>query len=358
MSRSKIQRPKQRNVERERAIWEEKKKSASHMAARLGSIGESGRSYRMGCCADTIISDVCRKCETRYIIQTHYCRDRLCPICSWRRSLRLAHRLSDIIAANEREKHSRYIFLTLTVRNVPWSELSNQVKTIMASWHRMNKRLKRAAVVIGWVRAFEVTMSKEDGTAHPHLHVLMQVGPEYFLPENTSPYVYHKKNDLIRQWKECLHADYDPSISIKAIREADYEIGRAVTETTKYISKGSSGVNRLSLDDFRHYAKAMKGVRAWGAGGRMRITEEEIDARLHGDEPAIESICGNCGDNLFEMREVWSSTQKAYTMKIEIDYNSMKSKTNHNTPIACERVVNFNINSGGGNIYVGRDVCG
>ena len=271
-------RPKQHNLERERAIWTEKKVNAGVMAQRLCVIGKSSRYYRMKDCADTIISDVCGKCEGRYIIQTKFCRDRLCPVCSWRRSRRLAQRLGEIIAANEAERRSRYVYLTLTVRNVPWEELREQIEIIMESWRRMDKRIKRAAAVMGWVRSFEVKRSREHGDAHPHLHILLQVPPEYF--DKDSGLHYHKKDELIQQWRECLRAKYSPSISINAVKDTENEIGRVVTEITKYLAK-NSGIEGLSDSDFRYYVEAVHGVRTWSTGGRMRISdEEEIEAFL------------------------------------------------------------------------------
>jgi plasmid rolling circle replication initiator protein Rep len=150
---------------------------------------------------------------------------------------------------------SRYALLTLTVRNVPWAKLAEQIEAIMESWRRMDKRIKRAAAVLGWVRTFEVTRSVEYGNAHPHLHVLLQVPPEYF-DQDSSLYLHHRKNDLIKQWQECLHVDYSPSISINAIRDKEHEIGRAVAEAANYIAKESE-IEGLSDSDFRNYVEAV-----------------------------------------------------------------------------------------------------
>ena len=351
-------RPAQHNLERERAIWEDKKAKAGVMAQRLHAIGKIARYYRMKDCADTITSDVCGKCEARYVIRTNFCRDRLCPLCSWRRSRRLAHRLGEIIAANEAEKHSRYIFLTLTVKNVSWNKLSEQIKAIMRSWRLMDKRIMRAAAVMGWVRTFEVIRSREHGDAHPHMHILLQVPPEYF--DKDTGLRYHKKDKLIGQWRECLGVDYSPSISISAVKDLDHEIGRAVAEITRYIAKGSD-IAGLSDSDFRYYVEAVNGVHSWATGGRMRISDgNEIEAFLHDDQFVNHEagICKHCGGKLFEMREVWSPTSKAYAMKIEAGYNNQKNCTHNEAQPGSGYVVNLNINSGGGNVYVGNDIHG
>ena len=68
-------RPTQHNLERERTIWAEKKINAGVVAERLRAIGKISRFYRMKNCADTITSDVCSKCEARYVVRANFCRD-------------------------------------------------------------------------------------------------------------------------------------------------------------------------------------------------------------------------------------------------------------------------------------------
>ncbi|QTD39770.1 protein rep [Sporosarcina sp. Te-1] len=57
------------------------------------------------------------------LYQTYFCKARLCPMCNWRRSLKIAFQNKKIIqAVNEREK-VRWVVLTLTVRNVDGEDL-------------------------------------------------------------------------------------------------------------------------------------------------------------------------------------------------------------------------------------------
>jgi plasmid rolling circle replication initiator protein Rep len=371
------ERPVQHNLERERATWAEKKSHAGVMAQRLFAIGKTARCFRMKDCADTIISDFCERCEARFIVHTKFCRDRLCPVCSWRRSQQLIKHIGEIIAANEKEKHSRYIFLTLTVRNVPWDELAEQVRAIIAGWRRMDKRIRRAGSITGWFRTFEVTRSHENGEsdAHPHFHVLMQAPPEYFgadKADKNSGLHYHKKDELIEQWRDCLREKYSPSISINAIKDTEHDIGHAVAEAAKYIAKDFllADMEGFTDADFKYYVEAIHGVRAWATGGRMRISDDDIEESLHGpgpevsqsdEQPQAGGVCRHCGGKLIEMREVWSDAGKAYTVKDKTGYNvdkSQKTQAHGETPDSGlphgDCVVNLNINqSGGGNIYVG-----
>ncbi|MCW5211278.1 protein rep, partial [Clostridium perfringens] len=50
---------------------------------------------------------------------------KLCPICNWRRSMKYGVQLGQIIdVARERQPKAKFIFLTLTVKNVVGEELS------------------------------------------------------------------------------------------------------------------------------------------------------------------------------------------------------------------------------------------
>ena len=67
------------------------------------------------------ISDVRSK-----LVHANFCKDRLCPSCTWRRSLKAFHHVSRCLDYMESE-HYQYLFLTLTLKNCSDSDL---VKTI------------------------------------------------------------------------------------------------------------------------------------------------------------------------------------------------------------------------------------
>ena len=315
---------KQRNIDEEREEWAERKRMARSMAARMAAIQNPGRSFRIGQCADYIIADLCLDCETRYIIGASFCHDRLCPLCSFRRARRLTKKLGSIISMCAEEGKHRYILLTLTVKNVPWAKLKPEIRKMLKAWNKLSKRIKRAAAVTGWVRTFEVTRGK-DGLAHPHIHVLMQVPPEYFC--KSAGLHYHDHAELMKAWRECFNTDYDPWVHIQAIKETDYDLGKAICEVTKYMAKGSD-VLGLEDEDFKHYVEAVRGVRAWSTGGSMRIPDAEIEDFLHGGaEPTHEpGKCGKCGGKLQEIREEWDEVERVYKVRVRLSYEEQKAK--------------------------------
>jgi hypothetical protein len=126
---------------------------------------------------------------------------------------------------------ARWLFLTLTVRNCPITDLRATIRDMNKAWQRLIKRPEFASNVQGWIRTTEVTRGRDD-TAHPHFHVLLMVRPSYF----THHYVKHERwADL---WRECARLDYQPSVHITAVKPkpgtSESPMRRAVYETLKY----------------------------------------------------------------------------------------------------------------------------
>ncbi|MCE4093435.1 protein rep, partial [Klebsiella pneumoniae] len=77
---------------------------------------------------------------------------------------------------------SRWMFLTLTVRNCAIGELGDTLSRMNTAFQRLKDRK-----VQGWIRTTEVTRGS-DGSAHPHFHTLMMVPPGML---NGKSYVKH-----------------------------------------------------------------------------------------------------------------------------------------------------------------------
>lgn len=308
----------------DRERWTLKKKEARVMARRLHELADfmlrregklsdnkdkaerfRKRASRMGACANQIVSRVCPQCNIRYISRVNLCRDRLCPVCAWRRGKALTARLQKIVSYNT---EARYILLTLTVKNCEWNKLNENLRALLKAWGKLSRRVKFTRAVKGWVRTLEITRGK-DGKAHPHLHILLQVAPEYF-SKDTGVWLEHE--ELVRLWGRCLNVDYLPSVDIRAVKGK--EIGKAILEVTKYLSK-SIQIEGLSDVEFLDYVEAVSGVRAWAAGGTMREADHEIreEELLHFEEKQEERhTCPLCGQELVEMCEIWDNVLGSY----------------------------------------------
>lgn len=165
--------------------------------------------------------------------RANFCKYRLCPMCSWRRSLKTFGQTSQVMDEAEKQGYA-FIFVTLTVKNCFKSELSRTLDHLYQSLQRLDhlKCIKKA--VFGQMRVFEITHNvdiKSDSfdTFHPHIHAIWAVRPSYFTSRD-----YITKSKLIEFWRDCLQVPYDPSVSID---RANTTNKGHIREVSKYIVK-------------------------------------------------------------------------------------------------------------------------
>lgn len=322
----------------DREMWTLKKRAARVMSRRIFDLGRKladsnaspqscseksskadrykRRAERIGSCAHAVSSKVCPDCNIRYIFRVNLCRDRLCPVCAWRRGKALAARLRRAVSYNVDRNPTnppRYVLLTLTLKNCDWLQLRENIERMMEGWKKLSRRVAFRRAVLGWARTFEVTRGR-DGKAHPHFHILLEVPPEYFAKDGR---LYLEHDALVRLWARCLGVDYFPTLDIRAVRRG--KVGGAIAEVTKYLAKGSD-VEGLSDAEFEAYASAVAGVRAWGCGGSFREADAEIETEelLHvegqNEEHGPRCDCPLCGRELVEIVEMWDDIGKCYVV--------------------------------------------
>lgn len=173
------------------------------------------------------------------------CRVRLCPLCSWRRSLKNfwnTMRILQYFAKQEREYS--YIFMTLTVRNCSGDDLTGTLDMMFSAIQRFSQREEVRKAFKGMVRNLEVThninrSSKDFGTFHPHFHCIVAVNPSYFTSRD-----YLSQKRITELWREALRADYDPICDVRRVKGGD---ARAVAECSKYAAKAA---DYIILDDW------------------------------------------------------------------------------------------------------------
>jgi len=283
----------------------------------------SKRAMDMSKCSTDIWGALCPNpgCNQHYIYSANFCRDRLCPICEGRRSRRLfVELLKKIKYCEETYGKSRYVFLTLTIKNVEWKDLKNQgFKVLQKAWNKLYKRFEYDGVITGWARSFECSLG-DDGLAHPHIHAILQVPPAYFRAK--AGLTYYKHDKITQMWRECLGVGYDPIVDIRAVRDdyrwitnddtikADYGM---LYEVAKYTVK-QEDLQSLDIENFIHYVEAVKGVKLWETGGNLRVSEKTLENFLYDvEEPKHrKGICGKCGKFLQKVHWRWDSAAGNY----------------------------------------------
>lgn len=220
--------------------------------------------------------------QTLKLKSARFCRVRHCPVCQWRRSLMWVARFLEALPRVLREyPTARFLFLTLTRRNLPIENLKQGLKEMNHAWERVRKR-KEFAIVQGWVRTTEVTRGR-DRSAHPHFHVLLMVPAGYFKSGN-----YVSQAGWTRIWQEALRSDYDPIVDVRAVKGED--LLSAVRETLKYSVKPGDMV--ADPDWFLEMTRQLRKLRFVASGGvlkdMLKPEETEQDLLLLGDGEADE----------------------------------------------------------------------
>lgn len=223
-----------------------KKLNNNILSASYHRIGYFGKSERVLHCGDFLnfaheINELGEISEKGKLHFANFCKDRLCPMCSWRRSYKIFGQVSQIMEVIGTKY--KFLFLTLTVPNVSRSELNSEIDHLMSSWNRFTGYKDIKIILKGYFRALEITYNKETNTFHPHFHVVLAV-----------PLSYGKKNDLYLKRDEFLslwqRATRDKSITQVDIRvckdkysvdelKAQSRLSSAVAEVAKYAVKSS-----------------------------------------------------------------------------------------------------------------------
>jgi plasmid rolling circle replication initiator protein Rep len=229
-----------------------------------------------------------------------FCRVRHCPVCQWRRSLMWKAKAYQVLPKIvEKYPTHRWLFVTLTQKNVPITELRHTLTEMNKGFKRMVER--KAFPAIGWLRSMEVTRGR-DGNAHPHFHCLLLVPASYF------GVGYMKQSEWVELWRESTRVDYNPIIDVQAVKKG-VSPSSLVPELLKYCTKESDMV--VDRAWFLELTEQLHKMRAIATGGvlkqYLRELEEEPEDLIGVDE--IEA-----GEDYGRLLFGWRSQQKKYKL--------------------------------------------
>jgi plasmid rolling circle replication initiator protein Rep len=166
-------------------------------------------------------------------------------------------------------KH-RWLFLTLTQKNVPISELRDTLAAMNRGFQRLVQL--KAFPAIGWLRSTEVTRGR-DGNGHPHFHCLLLVPSGYFAGKN-----YLRQSDWVELWRKSMRLDYDPVLDVQAVKKGSQPM-ELVPELLKYCTKESDLV--ADREWFLELTRQMHKLRTIATGGILKDYLKELE-----EEPA------------------------------------------------------------------------
>jgi hypothetical protein len=213
----------------------------------------------------------------------------------WR--ARFFKRLPGIL--NDYPKH-RWIFVTLTVKNCPLTDLRQTIQGMSKAWNKFV--LYKDFPATGWIRTLEVTRNAQTLEAHPHYHILMMVPSSYF---SGSGYLNNQKWREL--WQQAVRSDYLPVVNVKTIKPQtgdSHPMARGILETVKY------GVKESDLLGDPHWlaelTSQLSGLKTVALGGAIKkyLKEDEPENLINTDEDEIDpEILNQYPTLLFDWKE-------------------------------------------------------
>lgn len=240
------------------------------------------RSQSVSYCGQSLSFGVKRD-ESKDLVEANFCRDRFCPMCMWRKHLKMTNQCHDVYRELfTRFPKSKLGLLTLALRNCAPEDLEDEMDRLMSAWNRMTQNRRWKSRIKGYFRSFEVTYNAESHTFHPHFHVILVFHDDYSKKSS----LYMEQPDWIAYWRRSAQVDYDPTVNIKRIYNRKNKNGKsnligAILETTKYVYKDKDIFNSSVPDEERDFIMfcLMKGLvnrRLHSFGGVLRSISRDL----------------------------------------------------------------------------------
>lgn len=283
------------------------------------------------------------------------CRVRLCPLCTWRRSIKIQTHTRKILESMQAEKEYEYILVTLTVPNVTGAELSNKISDMMKAWNRFAGYKVFDKAVKGWYRGLEVAHNVEKyrfkwgkdrktgrkkkiyivddngnripnpsyDTYHPHFHCIFAVDKNNYF--NGRDYI--KRDEWLAMWQKAMK---DPTITQVDVRKVKPKktdntgacfadtIITAVCEVAKYTVKSDDYVLPwdwdMSCKSVEVLDKALANRRLVAYGGVMKDWHKKLNLDDEIDGNLIEDDETPNGELLGEVCATWKVGYQQYVI--------------------------------------------
>jgi plasmid rolling circle replication initiator protein Rep len=259
-------------------------------------------------CGSYLLFKACPHGHIKKLVEAYFCRARGCPMCQWRKSLVMFHQVLELIHAHKAKYKSDVpLLLTLTVPNVPSSELKSMLDNMQKAWHKLTKRASFKRSIRSSFRSLEVTYNDKTNTFHPHFHVLLFVPKNYF---DKKYGLYIQRNEWLFMWQQVTGMSEITQVDIRRVRKKSSrkpldaiaaEVAKYATKPSSYIKESPEGLFEASghVVETLHYA--LKGRRLIAFGGLfndLRKTLKQVDIEeadlvqiTDEEKPCLCSIC-------------------------------------------------------------------
>lgn len=277
--------------------------------------------------------------EKMKIKHAESCRVRLCPLCTWRRSIKIHTHMRKILEHMQEENKYQYILVTLTVPNVPGDKLNDKLDELMKAWNRLQTYKRYKTAVKGWYRGLEISHNvqkwqgkwvktksgkqrfvmffDENGnkipnpfydTYHPHFHCIMAVNKSYFDDKQYIP-----QAEWLEMWRKATRDNSITQVDVRKVKPkkgADpTDIIGAVCEVTKYTVKNGDYILpkdwNMTLSSVEVLDKALANRRLVAFGGVMKEWHKKLNLDDEVDGDLIEDGEDINGELIGERCAIW-----------------------------------------------------
>lgn len=291
--------------------WRDKKVRSLIAAEKLISAGYKTRGERVKNCSDIITYRVCKDCGQYHIARANLCRDRFCPVCSWRLSLQRFAAMSRVMSSLQMAyPEYKYSLVTLTVKNCNVGKLSETLLNMSAAWNLVINQRKIKPALAGWARSVEITYNKDTNEVHPHYHIIIMTPPEEITDLK-----------IIEEWlritaKKGIKTDIKAQNTNEIQSKNGENLIKSILETVKYSLK-SDQMAEVPTAQFRQLVSEISSKRLFSSGGLIKdymkncgVSSKEMESAT--DENEITINCRDCGTEMIETLYKWSFGEKRY----------------------------------------------
>jgi len=231
------------------------------------------------------------------LVAANFCKSRWCDVCNWRRRIKYFNINYEKVVRIKQEHNARFIFLTLTTKNVYYKNLKEGIKEILTAFKKLLKsyRIANNKAILGILRSLEFTIQKSDKRyINLHIHCLIAVKTSYF---NKNYDWYINQREWTELWRKALNVSYTPVVDVRVVKDVrtkkQNKIKRrideegAIFEITKYLYKSFQFQN-IEIEVLKEIVKAFKNVRLIAPTGVFRSKKSKVE--IESDEENLVKV--------------------------------------------------------------------
>lgn len=251
-------------------------------------------------------------------LRSNSCKNRFCPICSWKKAQKDGMKIAVVMQAIKEEVNYEFLFLTLTVPNVPAEKLDDEIREMSKAYNHLSKLKRFKQIAKGYIRKLEVTYNKDRDDYHPHFHILIAVNRSYF---NSRYYI--KQSEWLEMWREVTGKvgidengkDEIVALDVRKVKTGENET--AYLEMAKYSAKDSD--LNISQEVFDGFYKALKGKRLITYSGVFKEYAKKYDDKKLEDYKELDK-------NIYTLfiRATWNSKFLSYEEDYQLLTDELK----------------------------------